>query len=52
MGYDDDDKIYLREIDCEHVDWIHLAHDGHQWRVVVNTVMNLRDSMKGWEYLD
>jgi hypothetical protein len=25
----------------EGVDWIHLAQDRDQWRVVVNTVMNL-----------
>jgi hypothetical protein len=26
----------------EHVNWIHLAQDRAQWRVFVNTVMNLR----------
>jgi hypothetical protein len=32
----------LREIGCEGVDWTHLAHDRDQWRVIFNTVMNLR----------
>jgi hypothetical protein len=30
------------EIEREVVDWIHLDQDRDQWRVVVNTVMNLR----------
>jgi hypothetical protein len=29
-------------IGWEGVDWMHLAQDRDQWRVVVNTVMNLR----------
>jgi len=32
----------LMEIVWEVVDWIHLAQDGDQWRVVVNTVINLQ----------
>jgi hypothetical protein len=31
----------LREIGCEVVNWIHLAHDKDQWRARFNTVMNL-----------
>jgi hypothetical protein len=31
----------LREIWWEVVDWIHLAQDRNQWRVLVNTAMNL-----------
>jgi hypothetical protein len=31
----------LREIGCESVDCIHLAHDRDKWRAVVNTLMNL-----------
>jgi hypothetical protein len=34
-------KMYLREIGWECVDWIHLDQDRDQWRAVVNTVMNL-----------
>jgi hypothetical protein len=32
----------LREIGWDGVDWIDLAQDRHQWRTLVNTVMNLR----------
>jgi hypothetical protein len=28
------------------MDWINLAQDRDQWRVLVNTVVNLRDSIK------
>jgi hypothetical protein len=38
----DNIKIYLREIGCGGMDWIHLAQDWNPWRVLVNTVMNLR----------
>jgi hypothetical protein len=39
---EDNIKMDLREIGLEGVDWIHLAQDRDQWRVLVNTVMNLR----------
>jgi hypothetical protein len=32
----------LKERGCESVDCIELAQDEAQWRVIVNTVMNLR----------
>jgi hypothetical protein len=32
----------LREIGWDGVDWIDLAQDRDQWRVLVNMVMNLR----------
>jgi hypothetical protein len=35
-------KMYLREIGCEVVDWMHLARDRDQWRVLLNTVMKIR----------
>jgi hypothetical protein len=38
----DNIKIGLREIIWNGVDWIHLAQDWDQWRVLVNTVLNLR----------
>jgi hypothetical protein len=34
-------KWVLREIGWDGVDWIELAQDRHQWRALVNTVMNL-----------
>jgi hypothetical protein len=35
-------KIDLKEIEWSGMDWIDLAMDRDQWRVLVNTVMNLR----------
>jgi hypothetical protein len=40
--WEDNIRMDLREIGWEVVDWIHLAQDRDQWRVVVNNVMNLR----------
>jgi hypothetical protein len=31
----------LREIGWGGMDWIDLARNGDQWRVVVNTILNL-----------
>jgi hypothetical protein len=38
----DNIKMDLRDIDWGGMDWIDLAQDRDQWRVLVNTVMNLR----------
>jgi hypothetical protein len=38
----DNIKIDLRELGWDSVDWIVLGQDRDQWRVFVNTVMNLR----------
>jgi hypothetical protein len=35
-------KIDLREIGWGGMDWIDLAQDRDQWRVLVNTVMKLQ----------
>jgi hypothetical protein len=40
--WEDNIRMELREIRWEGVEWMHLAQDGHQWRGLVNTVMNLR----------
>jgi hypothetical protein len=37
----DNIKIDLREIKWVDMEWIDLAQDGDQWRVLVNTVMNI-----------
>jgi hypothetical protein len=34
--------MVLREIGWGDMDWINVAQDRHQWRVLVNTVMSLR----------
>jgi hypothetical protein len=38
-------KISVREIGWYVVEWIHLAHDRDKWRAVVNTVMNMTNSI-------
>jgi hypothetical protein len=38
----DDIKIDLREVGWGGMDWIDLAQDRDQWKVLVNTVINLR----------
>jgi hypothetical protein len=38
----DNIKIDLREIGQDGMNWIDLAQDREQWRVLVNTVMNLQ----------
>jgi hypothetical protein len=38
----DNIKIDLREIGWDGMDWIDLAQNRDQWRVLVNTVMNIR----------
>ena len=35
-------KIDLQETECEDVDCIDLPHDGNLWKVLLNTVKNLR----------
>jgi hypothetical protein len=35
-------KIDLREIGWDGVDWIDMAQDRDQWRVLVNPLLNLR----------
>jgi hypothetical protein len=35
-------KIDLREVGCDGIYWIDLAHDRDQWKAFVNTVMSLR----------
>jgi len=34
-------KLNFNEMECEGVNWIHLAHCRVQWRALVYTVMNL-----------
>jgi hypothetical protein len=37
----DNNKMYLREIGCDGMDWIDQVQDGDQWRALVNTVMEV-----------
>jgi hypothetical protein len=40
--WEDNIKMYLREIGIDGANWIRLAQDRVQWRACVNTVMNIR----------
>jgi hypothetical protein len=33
--------MYIKETGSEVVDWINLAQTGDEWRVLVNTVMDI-----------
>jgi 7,8-dihydro-6-hydroxymethylpterin-pyrophosphokinase len=46
-----DGRMYLREIGCESPDWTSLAWDKEEWRALVNTVMNIRVSLKVRNFL-
>ena len=39
---EDNIKMYLRDLEWGEIDWIDLAQDRERWRVLLNTVMNLR----------
>ena len=38
--WEDNIKMYVKEVGWEGVDWISLFQDRQEWRAVVNTVMN------------
>ena len=40
--WEDNIKMYLREVVCGGMEWIELAQDRNKWRALVNVVMNLR----------
>jgi hypothetical protein len=40
--WEDNFKMDLREIGIDGANWVQVAQDRVQWRVFVNTVMNLR----------
>jgi hypothetical protein len=44
--WEDNNKMDLREVRYEGMDWIDLAQDRDRWRALVNAVMNLRVSQK------
>jgi hypothetical protein len=46
--WEDDIRLYLREIGWKILDWIHVAQCRDQWR---DTVMNVVFSINGWEFL-
>jgi hypothetical protein len=40
--WEDNNKMDLREIGWDSMDWVDLAQDRDKWRAIVNRVMNLR----------
>ena len=39
--WEDNIKMFLKEVGCGGMDWIKLAQDSDRWRALVNAVMNL-----------
>jgi hypothetical protein len=50
--WEDNIKMYLREIGFGDVDWIHLAQDRGRWQALVNAVMILQFPLNAGEFLD
>jgi len=40
--WEDNNRMDLREVGCECVDWMELAQDRDRWRALVSAVINLR----------
>jgi len=40
--WEDNIKMYLKEVGCGCMDWIELPKDRDNWRALVNAVMNLQ----------
>jgi hypothetical protein len=38
----DNINMDIKDIVCEHVDWIHMVQGRVQWQVLVNMVMNFQ----------
>jgi hypothetical protein len=49
---EDNIRMDLKEIVWEVVGWIHLVRDRDKWRLLVNTLVNFSDSIKGGEFYD
>jgi hypothetical protein len=51
-GWMDNISVDLGEVGWSDVDWIGLAKNRNRWRALVNSVLNLRGSMKCWETIE
>jgi hypothetical protein len=47
-----DIRMYLGEVGWGSVDGFGLAQDRDRWRALVNSVLNLRESIKCWETIE
>jgi hypothetical protein len=50
-SWEDNIKVDLQEVGCGGMDRIELAQDRDRWRVLVDTVMNLRVPSKAGNFL-
>jgi hypothetical protein len=50
--WENNNKMDLKEIECERVDWIHQIQDRVQGRSLVNMVMNLQAAQKRGDFLN
>jgi hypothetical protein len=50
--WDNNNKMNLKEIECEHMDWIHLVQDRVQGKSLVDMVMNLQAVQKMGDFLN
>jgi hypothetical protein len=50
-SWEDNIRIYLKEIGWEFADWNHLAQNRGQWRVTANTVTNFRFTHKVMNFM-
>jgi hypothetical protein len=41
LGWKNNIRMYLKEIEWKDVDWMHLAQDKDQWLALVKTVIKL-----------
>jgi len=40
--WEDNVKMYLREVVCGSMDWVELAQDRYKWQALMNAVMKFR----------
>jgi hypothetical protein len=48
----ENNKLDLREIKWDGMNWIYLAQDGSQLRALTNTAMNIRVTLKFGKFLN
>jgi hypothetical protein len=50
--WEDNITMDFQEVGCGGMDWIELAQDRDRWRAFMNSVINLRGSIKCGELVD